>query len=116
MKAFDFDSAKIKHSLWSSRLRSFIYGASDLENELTKNEHECDLGKWIDTNTAKLQTSVVFKKLQEIHTNIHQHTNKVIELRKQENDFVILAESYKDYEVEMKQLLALLDEMKKELV
>jgi len=116
MKAFDFDSAKIKHSLWSSRLRSFIYGDMALENELNKNEHECDLGKWIDTNTVTLQKSSVFKKLQEIHTNIHEHTQKIIALSKQEKDFVILLENYKDYEVEMKQLLALLDEMKKEWV
>jgi len=115
MKTFDFESAKIKHTLWSSRLRSFIYGDMHFEAELQKGEHDCELGKWIDKYENHLAKSNAFLELRDVHEKIHQYTQDIIALRKENADLLVVAESYKAYETQMKVLLGLLDKMKIEI-
>lgn len=115
MESFDFDTAKTKHMLYSSRLRSYIYGDVKFEQDILKSEHECDLGRWIDGAEKFLRHSKIFGDLQQAHLQIHKQGSEIVTMRKSGSGGLAIAERYKVYDKEMHYLLGLLDKLKAEL-
>jgi hypothetical protein len=79
----DFDSALVKHLLFKSKLRSFLYGSGISEAPI-RDPEACIFGQWI--------TNVVMKKYAHIpesqemnrqHIKIHQEANRLMDLQQQ---------------------------------
>ena len=77
----DFDGAMIKHLLFKSRLRSFLYGRPSGE-AILRDPQLCELGRWIEERALRgpyrhLPESQV---LDQAHRRIHQLASQLMDL------------------------------------
>lgn len=78
----DFDSARIKHVHFKSRLRSFLFGNSGEEGPL-RDPEQCSLGQWI---AIRMRGNGVYAHLPEArqfdqqHVLIHREANRLMDL------------------------------------
>ncbi|WP_210519597.1 CZB domain-containing protein [Hymenobacter terricola] len=78
----DFESARIKHVHFKSKLRSFLFGNGGAEGPL-RDPEQCGLGIWI---AARLRGRGAYAHLPEArlfdrqHVLIHQEANRLMDL------------------------------------
>lgn len=76
----DFESGMIKHLLFKSKLRSYLYG-SKINQAPIRDPTQCALGHWIRERAlgayAHLPES---RELDRLHTLIHQQANRLMDL------------------------------------
>lgn len=78
----DFESARIKHVHFKSKLRSFLFGNAGSEGPL-RDPEQCGLGLWI---ADRLRGTGVFAHLPEArkfdrqHVLIHQEANRLMDM------------------------------------
>ncbi|MDO7847037.1 CZB domain-containing protein [Hymenobacter sp. M29] len=78
----DFDSARIKHVHFKSKLRSYLFGNGGEEGPL-RDPEVCSLGQWI---ASRLRGRGVYAHLPEArqfdrqHVLIHQEANRLMDL------------------------------------
>jgi hypothetical protein len=78
----DFDSARIKHVHFKSRLRSYLFGNGGEEGPL-RDPEACSLGQWV---ASRLRGRGVYAHLPEArqfdrqHVLIHQEANRLMDL------------------------------------
>ena len=77
----EFDAARIKHLLFKSKLRSFLYG-SNTEQGPIRDADLCAMGQWINqrvlTDFAHLPES---RELDRVHRLIHVEANRLMDLQ-----------------------------------
>jgi methyl-accepting chemotaxis protein len=87
-KAEAFDIAKIKdaHLNWRRRIEKALKEYENLRVSDVRNEHECDFGKWYDTEgTNRFQTLDVFKEVGKHHASIHSIASEIAGLLENKN-------------------------------
>jgi methyl-accepting chemotaxis protein len=90
-KAEAFDIAKIKdaHLNWRRRIEKALKEYENLRVSDVRNEHECDFGKWYDTEgTNRFKTLDVFKDVGKHHASIHSIASQIaghLENKKKDN-------------------------------
>ncbi len=78
----DFESARIKHVHFKSKLRSYLFGNGGPEGPL-RDPEQCSLGQWI---AARLRNRGIYAHLPEArqfdqqHQLIHQEANRLMDL------------------------------------
>lgn len=76
----DFETAIIKHLLFKSRLRSFLYGRPSGEAAL-RNPQLCELGQWIATRAlGPYRHLPESQALDQAHRQIHRLANELMDL------------------------------------
>jgi len=74
----DFSSARTKHRLWITRLRSFLDGKESLTEQQIVSHKDCDLGKWIYAEGIKKYGNIPqFQQLEKIHEDFHSKIKTV---------------------------------------
>jgi methyl-accepting chemotaxis protein len=79
-KAEVFDIAKIKdaHLNWRRRIEKALREYENLLVSDVRNEHECDFGKWYDTEgTNRFKTLDLFKEVGKHHASIHSIASQI---------------------------------------
>ncbi len=111
--SLDFSSARAKHKLWKTRLRTFLDGESNMSEDEAVSHHDCDLGKWIYGSALQRYGDMPeMKELEKLHAEMHTLIKQVIqagnkgEKEKAENVYNRVSR-YSD------QIVALLDELEK---
>ncbi|RPD50296.1 hypothetical protein DNI29_05735 [Hymenobacter sediminis] len=76
----DFESASVKHLLFKSKLRSFLYGNGTSEGPI-RDPQACIFGQWI-TNRALTDYGHLpeSRELDRVHTQIHLEANRLMDL------------------------------------
>ncbi|SNC74882.1 Chemoreceptor zinc-binding domain-containing protein [Hymenobacter gelipurpurascens] len=79
----DFDSALVKHLLFKSKLRSFLYGSGISESPI-RDPEACIFGQWI-TNVVLKQYAYLPEshELNRQHIRVHQVANRLMDLHQQ---------------------------------
>lgn len=76
----DFEAAMVKHLLFKSRLRSFLYGRATDEAAL-RDPQQCTFGHWIQQRAlGAYQHLPESRTLDQVHKQIHQLANKLMDL------------------------------------
>ncbi|MBF0624031.1 MAG: CZB domain-containing protein [Magnetococcales bacterium] len=78
-----FDVAVIKgaHLKWLGRLENVIRGRARLRPEEVASGHECDFGKWYDTDgTANYGHLPLFKQVGVVHMGVHETARECVTL------------------------------------
>jgi len=76
----DFDAAIIKHLLFKSRLRSFLYGRPSGEATL-RDPQLCELGQWIQQKAlGPYRHLPESQTLDQAHRQIHQVASELMDL------------------------------------
>lgn len=78
---FDIQKVKNAHLQWLGKLEHVIRGRAKLKPEQVASGHECDFGKWYDTEgTTKFQNLPLFQELGEVHLTVHETARSVVRL------------------------------------
>ncbi|UOQ65281.1 CZB domain-containing protein [Hymenobacter volaticus] len=76
----DFESGMVKHLLFKSKLRSYLYG-SKINQGPIRDPLQCALGHWIQDRAlgayAHLPES---RELDRLHRHIHQEANRLMDM------------------------------------
>lgn len=89
----DFESARIKHVHFKSRLRSYLFGNS-VEQGLLRDPEQCGLGLWI---ADRLRGSGAYahvpeaRQLDQKHVLIHAEANRLMDLQDAGQDKAVSA-------------------------
>ena len=78
----DFESARIKHVHFKSRLRSFLFGNGGDEG-LLRDHDQCSLGQWIANRlrgTGPYAHLPESRELDRQHIRIHREANRLMDL------------------------------------
>lgn len=78
----DFDSARIKHVHFKSKLRSFLFGNGGGEGPL-RDPEQCSLGQWIATRmrgTGVYAHLPQARRFDQQHVLIHKEANRLMDL------------------------------------
>lgn len=74
--------AKSAHRAWKVRLRSFLNGQSSLSESQAVDHHQCDLGKWYDTDgMTHYGDYAEMQALKEPHKRMHQLIKEIIQAK-----------------------------------
>lgn len=78
----DFEGAMIKHLLFKSKLRSFLYGSNTAEGPI-RDPEVCALGQWIRARRAGAYAhlSAEMTQLDQLHRRLHEAANHLMDLR-----------------------------------
>lgn len=76
----EFEAARIKHLLFKSKLRSYLYGSGTAEAPI-RDPHVCALGQWID-RVALPQFGHLpeMRELDDQHQQMHHVANRLMDL------------------------------------
>ena len=80
----DFDSARIKHVHFKSKLRSMLFGSEGAEGP-TRDPEQCSLGVWIANRLRKGGAYAHLAEASEFdqqHRLIHQQANRLMDMYK----------------------------------
>ncbi|MBC6990491.1 CZB domain-containing protein [Hymenobacter sp. BT491] len=79
----EFRTVSVKHLLFKSKLRSFLYGAN-IDEEPIRSPEICAFGQWIH-NEALIKYSHLpeSRQLDRVHREIHRVANRLMDLRLQ---------------------------------
>jgi methyl-accepting chemotaxis protein len=84
-----FDIAKIKnaHLNWRRRIERALKGIEVLRPSDVRNEHECDFGKWFDSDgTSRFGRLDVFAEIGKHHGQIHSIASQIASLLENKNE------------------------------
>lgn len=77
----DFEGALVKHLLFKSKLRSFLYGTNLAEGPI-RDPDVCALGQWIRERRADLYADLPeMRQLDQMHRRLHEQANRLMDLR-----------------------------------
>jgi len=77
----EFKTASVRHFLFKSKLRSFLYG-SDTAEEPIRDPNVCSLGKWINERALTVyQHLPESQELDKVHQQIHNKASRLMDLR-----------------------------------
>lgn len=76
----DFESALVKHMLFKSKLRSFLYGSNTAEAPI-RDPEVCSLGHWIREQALPTYGHLAeTHELDRVHRQIHMQANRLMDL------------------------------------
>lgn len=108
--------AKSAHRSWKIRLRSFLDGQSSLSEDQATDHHQCDLGKWYDTDgLAHYGDYPEMQALKEPHKQMHLLIKQIIHAKNtgqldQAEDLYAKVDLYSEEIIDLlNQILAKLD-------
>lgn len=106
----NFFYAKHKHKMWKMRLKAFLLGLEDFdENKITSSD-DCDLGKWINEYAKEAYKDFPeMEELIQIHDKIHEIVKEIPTLKKKNK----LQEANQKYELLKKESDRLLQKLGK---
>jgi hypothetical protein len=79
----DFETAMVKHLLFKSKLRSFLYGSSLAQGPI-RDPDECSLGIWIKERRRSSPGSLPeWAELDRAHRQVHVEANRLMDMRLQ---------------------------------
>jgi hypothetical protein len=79
----DFDSALVKHLLFKSKLRSFLYGSGISEAPI-RDPNVCIFGQWINDKVLKQYGYLPEShELNRVHISMHHVANRLMDLHQQ---------------------------------
>lgn len=108
----DFELASIKHVLFKSKLRSFLFGSSTAQGP-PRDPEQCSLGLWI---ASRLRGNGVYahlpeaRKFDQQHVLIHKEANRLMDLHVQGNSSEVNA-GYGPLQVIADEMVTLLQTM-----
>ena len=77
----EFKTASVRHFLFKSKLRSFLYGSNTAEEPI-RDPNVCSLGKWINERALTVYKDLPeAKELDRVHRQIHDKANQLMDLR-----------------------------------
>lgn len=104
MITFDFSSARLAHTTWRLKLRSFLDGKKNLSETELISHLDCKLGKWLySKGLAKYGEIPNMQKLEEVHIELHATTKQIMKMH--------LAGNTRDAEKEYRKLEQLSEEI-----
>jgi chemotaxis protein histidine kinase CheA len=81
-QALDFASARSKHLLWRTRLRSFLDGEGTLTVAEASSHKDCALGKWLySSGLQQFGKLPEMQQLENLHQQFHGAVREVISLK-----------------------------------
>ncbi|MBF0370412.1 MAG: type IV pili methyl-accepting chemotaxis transducer N-terminal domain-containing protein [Magnetococcales bacterium] len=108
---FKVKAIKGAHLKWLGKLESVIRGRSDLRPEQVASGHECDFGKWYDTDgTARYSQMPIFQKVGKVHMRVHEVAREAVQLVS-EGDPTQAEEKMNEFNGIKDQLFELLDQL-----
>ena len=79
----DFETALVKHLLFKSKLRSFLYGSNTAEGPI-RDPEQCGLGIWIRERMLGPNGYLPeWHELDRVHRQLHLEANRLMDLRLQ---------------------------------
>ncbi|GAA3999519.1 hypothetical protein GCM10022408_08110 [Hymenobacter fastidiosus] len=79
----DFETAMVKHLLFKSKLRSFLYGTNLAEGPI-RDPDQCGLGIWIQERTSSATGNrTEWATLDRSHRQLHVEANRLMDMRLQ---------------------------------
>lgn len=79
----DFETALVRHLLFKSKLRSYLYG-SNIAEEPIRNAQACAFGRWITERAfGPYKHLPEVPELDRLHQQIHQIANRLMDLHLQ---------------------------------
>ncbi|MEH0021818.1 MAG: methyl-accepting chemotaxis protein [Desulfobacter sp.] len=81
--AFDIAKAKTAHILWRINLEAALRGYQPMAVSDVSSHHECDFGKWYDTQDKTWQDKEEFARLGTHHESVHTIVKKIAGLIEQ---------------------------------
>lgn len=109
----ELNQARIKHVLFKSKLRSYLYGSGGDKEELLQ-PHVCTLGVWLNEFEEKFGNSHELMELDKQHLRIHFKAQILIALY-DEGKVTEAREGMEKIEEIAKDLLAAMDNLEKRL-
>ena len=106
------DVGKIKtlHLAWVARLESIMHGFTSMEPEKVANHHQCDLGKWYDTEgTKEFGELDSFKEMGKHHEQVHILVRRIVALSKEQGKQAEMEGLMREFEAARKNMFAALD-------
>lgn len=76
----EFDSVLVKHLLFKSKLRSFLYGSGTSQGPI-RDPQACSFGQWITERALQTYRHLPeSQELDQVHIRIHQEANRLMDL------------------------------------
>lgn len=76
-----FESAKIKHIVFKSKVKSYLYG-SDTPLGPILNYRQCSFGQWIyEVGLKQFNNLPEMHELEKVHQDIHEHAIHLVNLK-----------------------------------
>lgn len=86
-----FESAKIKHIVFKSKVKSYLYG-SDTPLEPILNYRQCSFGEWIyEVGLTRFSHLPEMHQLEKVHRDIHDHAINLVNLKQGNQTEIALA-------------------------
>lgn len=80
-----FESAKIKHIVFKSKVKSYLYG-SNTPLEPILNYRQCSFGQWIyEVGLTQFKHMPEMHQLEKVHRGIHEHAIHLVTLKQKDN-------------------------------
>ncbi len=77
----DFEGALVRHLLFKSKLRSFLYGTNLAQGPI-RDPDVCALGQWIRERRSGLYAGLPeMAQLDRLHRHVHERANRLMDLR-----------------------------------
>lgn len=73
----DFDTAILAHTRWKRRLHASMAEGAPLDAEQVGRDRDCDLGRWIAQEQARLADRAEYRALEEAHAAFHRAAARV---------------------------------------
>ncbi|MEO5377855.1 MAG: methyl-accepting chemotaxis protein [Magnetococcus sp. DMHC-6] len=78
---FDIQRVKMLHIQWLGNLKQDIHGGDRFDENVVMNHHECELGKWFDTQGKEQFGHLpLFTELGQVHQEIHTVGTQALQL------------------------------------
>ncbi|GAB3306490.1 CZB domain-containing protein [Hymenobacter tenuis] len=79
----EFDSVSVKHLLFKSKVRSYLYG-SNIDEAPIRDAQVCAFGQWIAQRVLKdFRHLPESRELDQVHLRIHAVANRLMDLKQQ---------------------------------
>ncbi|KAA9338295.1 hypothetical protein F0P96_05505 [Hymenobacter busanensis] len=76
----ELDAARLKHVLFKSKLRSYLYG-SGIDDAPIRDPRVCALGQWIEQiGRPQFRHLPEMQQLDELHEEMHREANRLLDL------------------------------------
>ena len=87
----DFESGLVKHLLFKSKLRSYLYGSGISQGPI-RDPQQCNFGHWIrDRALGPYKHLPESLELDRLHIQVHMEANRLMDMHKQGNTEAALA-------------------------
>ncbi|HXX81435.1 MAG TPA: CZB domain-containing protein [Thermodesulfovibrionales bacterium] len=82
MNAKTFNTFRIKHRVWKSRLKDFLEGKGGLTEEQAISHKDCSLGKWMYSGGLQNYSTIPeMKSLEQVHIRLHETVKNIVTLK-----------------------------------